>query len=349
MSTDGHTWQEILSQPQTWQSTLDRFAALRPALEGFLKGIDFEQFVVTGCGSTHYLSQSAASTLSQCSGTLARPFPSSEVWLFSDMILAARSLLLAISRSGTTTETLRAVDLFRRLDAGPILTITCYPDSPLAQQSDFVLAAPDAQEQSIAQTRSFSSMLLLTQSLTAVFAGDDGRLERQRRLPGLLEDLMGRLGDTPRNLGADLTIERIFFLGAGPFYGLANEAMLKMKEMSLSHSEAYHPLELRHGPMSLVDERTLVVGLLSDTGLAEEIRVLQDMEALGARILALVEDDSTFGDWRPAQVVELRSGLSEWERVPLYLPPLQLLAYQRAIAKGLNPDQPHNLTAVVEL
>ena len=86
---------------------------------------------------------------------------------------------------------------------------------------------------------------------------------------------MDRLGDLPQRLGADLEVERFFFLGSGPFYGLACEAMLKLKEMSLSYAEPYHFLEFRHGPMSMVDARTLVVGLLSDTGLTEEIRVLE--------------------------------------------------------------------------
>jgi glucosamine--fructose-6-phosphate aminotransferase (isomerizing) len=192
-------------------------------------------------------------------------------------------------------------------------------------------------------------MLLLTQALTAAVVRDEVMLEHLGRLPGLLDDLMGRLGDLPRHLGVDLTIDRIFFLGAGPLYGVANEAMLKTKEMSLSYSEAYHPLEFRHGPMSMVNERTLVVGLFSDTGLAEELRVLRDMQELGARTLALVEGGSMLADLRPDHVVELRSGLGEWERLPLYLPVLQLLAYHRAIAKGLDPDFPNNLEAVVLL
>jgi glucosamine--fructose-6-phosphate aminotransferase (isomerizing) len=82
---------------------------------------------------------------------------------------------------------------------------------------------------------------------------------------------------------------------------------------------------------------------------AQELRVSEDMAGLGARTLALVEDVSTFGRWRPDDVVELRSGLSEWERGALYLPVLQRLAYHRSVAKGLSPDLPRNLTAVVEL
>ncbi len=349
MSTEGHTWQEILSQPQMWQSTLDGFAADRPALETFLEGADFDQVAVVGCGSTYYLAQHAASAFTHWTGRPARAFPSSEVWLFPNTIPRGRWLLLAISRSGTTSETLRALGRFREVVGGPVLTITCHPESPLAQRADFTLAAPHAQEQSIAQTRSFTSMLLLTQALTAATIQDEAMLEHLGRLPGLLDDLMDRLGDLPRHLGSDLTIERIFFLGAGPLYGLANEAMLKTKEMSLSYAEAYHPLEFRHGPMSMVNEHTLVVGLLSDSGLAEELQVLKEMQGLGARILALIEDAQSISGWRPDYLGELRSGLDECERSPLFLPTIQRMAYHRAVAKGLDPDRPQNLTAVVEL
>ena len=349
MKAGAHTWQEILSQPQTWRATLDAFAAVRPALEDFLDRAGLHQIAVVGCGSTHYLAQAAAAILTHRAGTPAHAFPSSEVWLYPGVLLAGRTLLLTVSRSGTTTETLRALERFRAAGGGPALAVSCYPDSPLVQRADLALVTPSAQERSVAQTRSFTSMLLLTQAMTAVLAGDEGMLAGLRRLPSALEDLVARLGDLPRRLGEDEGIERFYFLGGGPLYGLANEAMLKTKEMSLSHSEAYHPLEFRHGPMSMVNEHTLVVGLLSDSGLAEELGLLEEMQGLGARVLVLIEDASALSGWRADHVVELGSGLDEWQRGPLYLPVLQRLAYHRALAKGLDPDRPNNLEAVVFL
>jgi len=355
MEQGSHTWREITSQPVVWRATLEAFAATQASLREFLAGRAFEGVTVIGCGSTHYLAQTAAVILNHYTGIPARAFPSSELWLFPGPHRRGTggagsdgTLLLAVSRSGATTETLRAVERFREVNGGPVLAVTCYPESPLARQADFALVASDAQEHSVAQTRSFTSMLLLTQALSATLAQGnvEGVLDR---LPDGLEDLVDRLGDLPRQLGADLDIARIFFLGGGPLYGLANEAMLKTKEMTLSYAEAYYPLEFRHGPMSMVDEHTLVVGFLSDTGLAVELRVLEDMQGLGARTLALAEDATAFSGWQADHVVELRSGLDEWERGPLYLPVAQRMAYHRAVAKGLNPDRPNNLEAVVEL
>jgi glucosamine--fructose-6-phosphate aminotransferase (isomerizing) len=349
MTKGEDTWQEIFSQPKVWKATLETSAADRAALEGFLDQSGFDHILVVGCGSTHYLAQSAAATLAHRAGIPARALPASELWLFPAAFALDRTLFLAVSRSGTTTETLWALDRFRELGGGLVLAVTCYPESPLAQRADFVLVAPDAQERSVAQTRSFTSMLLLTQALAATLAGDEGVVGRLSQLPDVLENLVERLGDLPQRLGEDRDIERLFFLGGGPLYGLACEAMLKTKEMSLSYAEAYYPLEFRHGPMSMVDEHTLVVGFLSDTGLAQEVRVLKDMQRLGGRTLALVEDAAALSGWRADHAVELRSGLDEWERGPLYLPVIQRLAFHRAVAKGLDPDRPNNLTAVVEL
>jgi len=349
MAKESYTWQEIISQPETWRTTLESFATGQTALEHFLERAEFDQILVVGCGSTHYLAQTAAAILAHCTSIPSRALPSSELWLYPAVIPTGRTLLLTISRSGTTTETLQALKSFSQVQAGPTLAISCYPESTLAQQADFALVTPAAQEQSVAQTRSFTSMLLLAQALAAVMARDEEMLVRLSRLPGSLEDLVARLGDLSQRLGADLDIERLFFLGGGPLYGLANEVMLKAKEMSLSHAEAYHPMEFRHGPMSMVDDQTLVIGLDSDMGREKEIHVLKDMQELGARTLALVEDGSALADWQADYIVELRSGLNEWERGPLYLPVLQRLAYHRALAKGLDPDRPHNLTAVVTL
>jgi glucosamine--fructose-6-phosphate aminotransferase (isomerizing) len=192
-------------------------------------------------------------------------------------------------------------------------------------------------------------MLILALCLVKTLAHDEVSLTRLQRLPQVLEEILVRAGPLPQQLGEDLAIDNMFFLGSGPLYGVANEAMLKTKEMSLSTSEAYHPMEFRHGPMSMVNESTLVIGLLSDTGLEHEHRVLEHMQRLGGRTLAILEDARTSTAWTPNHFVELKSGLEEWERSPLFLPVLQRMAFHRARAKGLDPDQPMHLTAVVQL
>jgi glucosamine--fructose-6-phosphate aminotransferase (isomerizing) len=340
---------EIDHQPKVWAETLTSFSNQKKTLAEVLSGSGKQAWLVTGCGSTHYASLSGAALMRQ-SGIVAWAHPASELVYFGDMLPQGDVNLLTISRSGTTTETLWAVDCYRkRYPHGKVVSITTHPESPLAKASDLVLSADAAQELSVAQTCSFTSMFILSQCLAGLLRGDEGLVNRLEKLSPALNDLIERSGDLPCQLGEDESLQRFFFLGGGPYYGLACEAMLKTKEMTRSWAEAFHPLEFRHGPMSVVDDHTLVVCLVSDSEQEAEARVVRDMQKLGARILVLTDDASRM-DWSGIEyVVELRSGLNEWERGALYLPFIQWMDYYRTLAKGLDPDQPTNLTAVVEL
>ncbi|MBN1286567.1 MAG: SIS domain-containing protein [Anaerolineae bacterium] len=345
-----YTLSEILSQPDVWATVPGVFRAQTGALDALWKAHTFEQVLFTGCGSTHYLSMTGAALFQTLTGIPAVARPASEIVLFPDLVFApgAETLLVTVSRSGATTETVEAVKVFRAHGGKPVVAITCDADTPLGRQADIGLAVPAAQEQSVAQTRSFSSMAVLSQALAAHLSGQDvmGALDK---LPGILRRLLDAYRDTAEAIGEDTGLDRFFFLGGGALYGIACEAMLKMKEMSLSYSEAYHPLEFRHGPMSMVNERSLVVGLLSESARTQEIAVLRDMHGHGAQILAVTETgDDALAGWTRA-VVELQSGLPGWARPALYLPLLQLMAYRRAMMNGQNPDRPAKLGAVVSL
>jgi len=253
---------------------------------------------------------------------------------------------VCISRSGETSETLRATDQFISRNHGPVYTISCYENSSLVKKATVSLVAKEAHEQSVAQTRSFSSMLVAVQGLAALLAGRS-LSSSFLQLPEHGADLISRYHELSRRLGSDPSFDRFFFLGSGPMYGLACEAMLKMKEMSLSYAEAFHFLEFRHGPMSMVNGNTLIVGLLSETAFEHELRLLVEMRNLGAKVLAIAP--LKLSEQQVDYQVVLPGGLTDLERGALYLPLVQLLAFYRAVSKSLNPDQPHNLTAVVNL
>jgi glutamine---fructose-6-phosphate transaminase (isomerizing) len=349
MTNGVYTRSEIEQQSKAWAETLAGFSPQKKTLAEALSGTEKQTWLVTGCGSTHYASLSAAALLRRL-GVATWAYPAAEIVYFGDTLPKADVNLLAISRSGTTTETLWAVEQFRKAcPTGKVVSITTQPESPLATASDLVLSAAPALELSVAQTRSFTSMFILSQCLAGILGGDEGLARRLEGLPAALDGLIKRSGDLPRQLGEDETLQRFFFLGGGPYYGLACEAMLKTKEMTRSWAEAFHPLEFRHGPMAVVDDHSLVVCLVSDSQQAAEARVVRDMQKLGARILVLTDDVSRT-DWTGIEyVVELQSGLNEWERGALYLPFIHWMDYYRTLAKGLDPDRPTNLTAVVEL
>jgi glucosamine--fructose-6-phosphate aminotransferase (isomerizing) len=351
MMTKGrHTIAEITSQPAVWTEVIESFYARQDQMLSEYNNLSPRNVLFTGCGSTHYLSQVAAALFQGLTGIPAKAVPSSELLLFPEQNITdvERTLLVAISRSGSTTETVQAVSRFRKLGGLAVWVIGCYPRSELVKSGDLSLVAEAANEHSVAQTRSFSSMLILVQALAATVAGRD--ISLLAALPGQLANLLNRSGDLFEALGKRLDIKRFFFLGSGYLYGIANEAMLKMKEMSLSNSEAFHFLEFRHGPMSMANDEALIVGLLSGTARDHEDRVLREMAALGAHTLGL--NASPASDHKHGVVLENTGSdqpVPEWVLPALLLPPLQLLAYHRAISKGLDPDNPRNLEAVVSL
>ncbi len=338
-----HTLQEIMSQPDVWAEALAAFSAGQERLQSLFAAADFDQVIVSGCGSTYYLALSAARLLRK-SGLDAVALPASELLLHVDSICLPqrRYMLLTVSRSGATSETVRAQQNFKSKIGGPVLTVTCNSGSPLAQEADLAIAIDAAQEVSVAQTRSFSSMLVALQQLAALVA--DHELSASYSLPAICHDLLETYADLALSLGENSAITKFFFLGSGALYGIACEAMLKMKEMSLSYSEAYHTLEFRHGPMSMAGSDSLVIGLISPESARQETRVLAEMVDMGASVLAIGQAPG-----QQEHQITLPADLPPWCAPVLHLPALQLLAYQRAIYNGCDPDNPHQLSAVISL
>ena len=333
---DFATYREIVSQTAAWEQAIDlaRSAQLGPL------GTDWDQVIFTGCGSTYYLSLAAAALYQELTRRPARAVPGSELLLNPKTVLTERrSLLVAVSRSGTTTETLRAAEKFKSEGHGPVLVISNYGEE-LAGYADASIIIPLGQEESVAQTRSFASMYVAATAICARIAGRADLVSAMDALPAVGERLINRYAAVAQTLGEGLDYDRFYFLGSGTRYGLACEASLKMKEMTLTHSEPFHFLEFRHGPMSMVNENTRILGLLSQANAGHENAVLLEMRELGAKTTSLAELQAD---------VAFDSGMPEPLRGVLYLPVLQLLAFHRSVAKGLNPDRPENLGAVVKL
>jgi glucosamine--fructose-6-phosphate aminotransferase (isomerizing) len=333
------TQNEILSQPAAWQNALDVTRTHAAALKALADHAG--QVIFSGCGSTYYLSLAAAALFQELTGKPARGVPGSELLLNPQTVVSSgKTLLVAVSRSGTTTETIRAAEAFRAAGRGRVVVISNYPDTPLAKLADAALILPAGQEESVAQTRSFASMYVATTALACVSADREDSLDAMNRLPAVGERLLQHYAALAKEIGENLTFDRFYFLGSGIRYGLACEVNLKMKEMTLTHSEPFHFLEFRHGPMSMVTPGTVMVGLLSEKNRAHESAVLEEMRSKGAAILSVGES---------AADVCFSSAIPEALRGVLYLPVLQLAACSRAQAKGLNPDRPANLSAVIYL
>ena len=329
------TYREIKSQTQAWIQALDLTRATQ-----LPKAEDYEHVIFTGCGSTYYLSLAAAALYQQLTGRVARAVPGGELILNSDIILSNHKILLvAISRSGTTTETVKAVEKFKAGKRGEVFVISNYQEA-LSFLADASILIPEGQEGSVAQTRSFASMYVAATGFAARMAGRNDLLDSMSSLPETGERIIKDFEQAARQIGENLNFDRFYFLGSGILYGLACEVNLKMKEMTLTHSEPFHFLEFRHGPMSMVNAKAVVVGLVSESNFNHENAVLNEMRALGGK---------TIGVGNSGVDISFYSGIPESVRGVLYLPVLQLMAFYRSLAKGLNPDRPTNLVAVIKL
>ncbi len=335
-----YTRDEIHSQPAAWAAALGVLEGLRRDLAS-LGQREYTQVIFTGCGSTYYASLSAAALLQDLTGLSARGLPASELWLYPrSSFLSGKTLLIALSRSGETSETLQACAAFTDAGRGDLLTLSCYADRPLAGMGKWNIVLPSGQERSIAQTRAFTTLYLAGVWLAALWAGRDELTRAMSRLEDRGRRMLADYAELASTLGRDEGLDRFYWLGSGPRFGLACELSLKMKEMTLSHSEPFHFLEFRHGPKSMLTPTALVVGMRSDEQAEREAAVLHDAAALGARTLTIAEERAD---------VSLESGLNEAIRNVLYLPVGQLIAFERSLARGLNPDLPHHLDAVVKL
>jgi glucosamine--fructose-6-phosphate aminotransferase (isomerizing) len=341
-----HTYDEIKGQPDAWAATLP---AAREAWSRIAPELTLEpglRLLLVGCGTSLYLAQAAAQAMQEVTGHQAAAVPGSEVFLSPASTIPAGAPVLAfvISRSGETSEAILAAEHLARAGAA-VVAVTCRPQSPLARAAAHVVGLPHADERSVVMTQSFTSMLLALQAIAAAIAGDAALAAQLDRLPELGRTGMAAAEATAEQLGRNLELESFIFLGLGPSYGLAQEATLKLKEMTQLVCEAYNPLEFRHGPISVVRPGTAVVLLEGERERDYIADVQRDVSGHGAHVAALAPYAIDGADTS----LTLPAGLGDVARGVLYLPALQLLAYRRATTLGLDPDRPRHLEQVVVL
>ncbi|HZR57519.1 MAG TPA: SIS domain-containing protein [Terriglobales bacterium] len=345
-----HSLAEILSQPECWQACIDDLRASKKLEQVNQQFAGATEWLFIGCGSSYYVALSAAATMSALTGLRARAIPASEILLYPDQVLssAINCVPVLISRSGRTSEVLNAAELLKSRGV-PTLAISCAPGQPLEELATNTILLPSADEQSTVMTRSFSSMLLTLQSLAATIAGDSDFLNSVSKLPTAAAPNMKQLPGIIHDFVAAQEFADYVYLGQGPFYGLTCEGALKVTEMSVSYAQAFHTLEFRHGPKSIVGPETLLVFMLSEAGYQAECEVLEEMKSLGGTTVAIVNKSDKRIRAASDLVVELNLDVPELARLAVYLSTGQLIGLYSGLKKGLDPDSPRNLTRAVVL
>ena len=327
------TASEIASQPQIWPRAIAVGMAATRLQERLRTGTT----LYTGCGSTAHLAATLAVSHCRCLPTFAWAEAASEVWLAPHDAPLRAETVVAVSRSGETTETIEACRRAKRSGA-TVVAVTTNPSSGLSTVADAAVYVDFASEESVVQTRSFTSMLLAALSAQLSAAGHDVA-DVLRGVDGLGAALMTQAGPVIERL-ADPSLEAVYVLGSGFSGGLAREGALKIKEMSGTFCEAFPVLDFRHGPISLVDRRSAAL-VLCGAGLPYELAVAEDIEACGAYAATVGPD--------PGCIVETPHEISEYAAAVARTVIPQLAGLRRGIAKGIDPDAPQGVTAYVGL
>lgn len=342
------TYAEILNQPSAWKQAVEQTPARWQQMMGIVGADPMTHALFMGSGTSLYIAQTAAQSFMEVTGITASAIPTSEAFLSDASTVPRSGLVVAfiISRSGTTSEAhLAAKHLRQHHPHVQTVGVTCNTDTELASLTDACIELPFASEQSVVMTQSFTTMLLALQAVAAMVDGDARLLEELARLPAEFEKRRDESERLARHLGEVLHFDKTIFLGLGPNQGLAEEGTLKLKEMTQSHCEAYNPLEFRHGPISIVDEHTLIIlleGTREQPFLADVERDLRQHEA---HVVAIGPHNALAANER----LVIGQDFGDLARCVLYMPVLQLFAYYRALTLGLDPDSPRNLDPVVVL
>ena len=344
------TLDEILSQPQCWAEclrTLDQSETIRTICTHLPPDAEW---LFVGCGTSYYIALSAAALFSAITNMPARAVPASEVMFFPDMVLGKRGTIpVLISRSGKTTEVVRAAQYLERERGIRTIAVTCYNTEPLAQTSALSIVLEPAAEKSTVMTRSFSSMLLALQLLAASVARKTALIEDLRQLPTRSIGLFQHAPTLVRDFVRHHDFENYSFLGQGPFFGIANEAMLKVMESSCSYAQVFHSLEFRHGPKSIVSPRSLLSFFLSDQAYTAEVDLLEEMKALGATTLVVTSKPTSRIRAASDLLIEVPDASADASNLASCALAGQLLGLYTGLKKGLDPDSPRNLSQVVIL
>ena len=345
-----HTLSEILSQPECWSECLRELAASPELQAAAGMARPGAEWLFVGCGTSYYLAMAAASAFSS-TGLRARAVPASELLLYPSLIFSGDRdyIPIMISRSGQTSEVVRAARMLEQERDVRAIAITCADGQPLETECSLTLKLLAGDEQSMVMTRSFTSMLLSLQYLAATIAGDE---ELRRSLMSLPAETAPLLEDLPQRLRLFVearNFDDCVFLAQGPLFGIASECMLKVTESSSTYGQVFHSLEFRHGPKAIVGPETLIMFLISESSYDAELELVEEMKKLGAATMVIANRLDAGAENASDFAIELGLSVPEYARPAAYTIWGQLFGLYNGMKKGLNPDAPKNLSRVVVL
>ncbi len=349
---------EIFEQPRAIADTLEGVGVVAPGLfgpeaEAVLREVD--SVLVLACGTSYHAGLVARYWLESIAGVPCQVEIASE-YRYRDSVPNRRALVVAISQSGETADTLAAIGHAKSLGHEFTLAICNRPESALIRQARLHYLTRAGVEIGVASTKAFTTQLAALFLLTLTIAKMRGRLpadaeqtalHQLRHVPAALSQILELEPQIAGWAERFATKRHALFLGRGMHYPVALEGALKLKEISYIHAEAYPAGELKHGPLALVDADMPVVTVAPNDVLLEKLKSnMQEVRARGGELYVFADGDTHIAASEGVNVVKLIDHAGPLSPV-LHTVPLQLLAYHAAVQRGTDVDKPRNLAKSV--
>ena len=313
-----------------------------------------ERLYIVACGSAYHVGMVAKYVMEELADLPVEVDLASE-FRYRNPKLMKDSMVIVVSQSGETADSLAALRLAKEKGV-PVLGIVNVVGSSIARESDHILYTYAGPEISVATTKAYSTQLIAVYLLAIQAAFAKGLISEERygeliaelgRLPEKIQKTLDDKGRIQWFASKYANAKDIFFIGRGIDYAISLEGSLKMKEISYIHSEAYAAGELKHGTISLIEDGTLVVGVVTQKALFEKtLSNMVETKSRGAYLMGLtlygnynIEDNSDFSVYVPKT--------EQYFTTSLAIVPLQLMGYYVSVAKGLDVDKPRNLAKSV--
>ncbi len=352
---------EVFEQPQALANTLEMIGG-GASLSANLFGTeaeklftDLRQVSIIACGTSSYAGMVARYWIEQLAKIPCQVEVASE-YRYREPVADPATLVVAISQSGETADTLAAIKYAKAMGMTRTLAICNVPESALTREAALKFLTRAGPEIGVASTKAFTTQLAVLALLALVLAKQNGRLSKAeeqahlaalRHLPVAVSKTLALEAEIVSWAKQLATKNHALFLGRGHHYPIALEGALKLKELSYIHAEAYPAGELKHGPLALVDENMPVFAVAPNDALLEKLKSnLQEVAARKGELFVFADADSAVQASERLNVLRLPEHYGMLSPV-LHIVPLQLLAYHTALARGTDVDKPRNLAKSV--
>jgi glucosamine--fructose-6-phosphate aminotransferase (isomerizing) len=343
------TYKEIKGQYDALKKTVKYITEKQTDIAAFFQLHPIKSLLFIGSGSSYDLSQSAEMIVKTELGIPASSMPAGDVMVNckSYRNLFSGSVVIAISRSGNTTEIINTISSIKKEADVPVFSITCVEDSQLSKVADFTLNMPWAFDASVCQTRTITNLYAAVALIVSILSKNKNISDNIVKAAESGDKFLSDYEDILRAVGYEHW-EKAVVLADGKIAGIAAEAALAYNEIANIPSNYYHLLDARHGPAVLFDENTLIIAAVSNGNLAYQLSLINDFAAKGCKVI--VCKDSSVKDLDNVRL-NVTYG-AELDDISVGIPFVnvsQLISYYKSEQNGLNPDKPAGLDAWIKL